>query len=142
MKMFLEASWDDKVGNLFLSYRMQGFRSLFRVPVGKKKHSSSFTREIMYASHFWRPQNSPLTISYKQTTNLTSFFANVCWSVSFSWFAARTSWPRTWLWLWMANLCPLIVEMNPWSSSIYEVIRPVLNFLFFSTIRFHKYKKA
>ena len=29
-----------------------------------------------------------------------------------------------------------------WSSSIYKVIRPVLNFLFFFTIRFHKYKKA
>ena len=28
------------------------------------------------------------------------------------------------------------------SSSIYKVIRPVLNFLFFFTIRFHKYKKA
>ena len=27
------------------------------------------------------------------------------------------------------------------SSSIYKVIRPVLNFFFF-TIRFHKYKKA
>ena len=28
------------------------------------------------------------------------------------------------------------------SSNINEVIRPVLNFLFFFTIRFHKYKKA
>ena len=28
------------------------------------------------------------------------------------------------------------------SSSINGVIRPVLNFLFFFTIRFHKYKKA
>ena len=27
------------------------------------------------------------------------------------------------------------------SSNINEVIRPVLNFLFFFTIRFHKYKK-
>ena len=29
-----------------------------------------------------------------------------------------------------------------WSSDINEVIRPVLNFLFFFTKRFHKYKKA
>ena len=28
------------------------------------------------------------------------------------------------------------------SSNINEVIRPVLNFLFFFTIRFYKYKKA
>ena len=28
------------------------------------------------------------------------------------------------------------------SSNINEVIRAVLNFLFFFTIRFHKYKKA
>ena len=28
------------------------------------------------------------------------------------------------------------------SSNINEVIRSVLNFLFFFTIRFHKYKKA
>ena len=28
------------------------------------------------------------------------------------------------------------------SSSIYKAIRPILNFLFFFTIRFHKYKKA
>ena len=28
------------------------------------------------------------------------------------------------------------------SSNINEVIRPVLNFFFFFTIRFHKYKKA
>ena len=32
-------------------------------------------------------------------------------------------------------------KMN-FSSNINEVIRPVLNFLFFFTIRFHKYKKA
>ena len=31
---------------------------------------------------------------------------------------------------------------NVISSNIIEVIRPVLNFLFFFTIRFHKYKKA
>ena len=28
------------------------------------------------------------------------------------------------------------------SSSIYKVVRPVLKFLFFFTMRFHKYKKA
>ena len=34
------------------------------------------------------------------------------------------------------------VFMKLTSSNINEVIRPVLNFLFFFTIRFHKYKKA
>ena len=37
---------------------------------------------------------------------------------------------------------PQRLTVNNGSSSIYKVIRPVLNFLFFFTIRFHKYKKA
>ena len=37
----------------------------------------------------------------------------------------------------------IIIMVNKFSSSINEVIRPVINFLFFFfTIRFHKYKKA
>ena len=63
-----------------------------------------------------------------------------------------------WLLLWFLLMIIVIIDGEYWwlllmmiiddcdktnfSDKINEVIRSVLNFYFFSTIRFHKYKKA
>ena len=48
--------------------------------------------------------------------------------------------------IWLLLLLLMIIKKDcnkiNCSSSTYKVIRPVLNFLFFFTIRFHKHQKA
>ena len=77
---------------------------------------------------------SPVYISHSISDSLQAF--NRILTEFFDWHAPFvTKRANTNISFW------LTVELkNKMSSSIYKVIRPVLNFFF--TIRFHKYKKA
>ena len=45
-------------------------------------------------------------------------------------------------WWWLLMIIKKYCNKTNSSSSIYKFIRPVLNFLFFFKIRFHKHRKA